>query len=45
MAEIESIPNLGAHRHATNLRRPGANLTGLTTMAPDFLGKQLLLFK
>ncbi len=42
---IPIVDPLGAHRHVTNLRQPGGNLTGLTTMAPDFLGKQLQFFK
>ncbi len=30
---------------ARTLRRPGGNVTGLSTLAPDLIGKQLQLFK
>jgi len=36
---------IGANRYVTNLRRPGGNVTGLSSMAPDLVGKQLQLFK
>ncbi len=42
---IPIVDLLGAHRYVANLRRPGGNLTGLTTMASDLVGKQLQLFK
>jgi len=42
---IPIVDLLGAHRYVANLRRPGGNLTGQTTMAPDLIGKQLQLFK
>jgi len=42
---IPIVDPLGAHRYVENLRRPGGNLTGLTTMASDLVGKQLHLFK
>ncbi len=36
---------IGADRYVTNLRRPGGNITGLSSMAADLIGKQLQLFK
>ena len=36
---------VGADNHVENLRRPGGNLTGLSSRAPDLIGKQLALFK
>ncbi len=43
-----TIPIVAIHnadRYVTDLSRPSGNLTGLTTMAPHLLGKQLSLFK
>jgi len=42
---IPIVMVVSADRYVTNLRRPGGNVTGLTTMAPDLVGKQLHLFK
>ncbi len=42
---IPIVIMIGAERYVTNLRRPGGNFTGLSTMAPDLVGKQLHLFK
>ena len=42
---IPIVAPFGADRYVANLRRPGGNLTGLTTMASDLVGKQLQLFK
>lgn len=37
--------NLVARGWARSLRRPGGNITGVSTMAPDLAGKQLQLLK
>ena len=42
---IPIVAPLNADTYVANLRRPGGNLTGLTTMASDYVGKQLQLFK
>ncbi len=42
---IPIVIMIGAERYVTNLRRPGGNLTGLSHMASDLVGKQLQLFK
>jgi putative tryptophan/tyrosine transport system substrate-binding protein len=42
---IPIVDPLHADLYVANLRRPGGNLTGLTTMASDYIGKQLALFK
>ena len=42
---IPIVDPVGAHKYVANLRRPGGNLTGLSSMAPDLVGKQLQLFK
>ncbi len=42
---IPIVALFNADRYVANLRRPGGNLTGLTTMASDLVRKQLHLFK
>ena len=42
---IPIVVGVGADRYVTNLRRPGGNVTGLSSMAPDLVMKQLHLFK
>jgi len=42
---IPIVNPLNADHYVANLARPGGNLTGLTTMATDYVGKQLQLFK
>ena len=42
---IPIVDPLHADSYVADLSRPGGNLTGLTTMAPELLGKQLHLFK
>ena len=42
---IPIVIMVGADRYVTNLRRPGGNVTGLSSMASDLVGKQLHLFK
>lgn len=42
---IPIVNPLNSDNYVANLSRPGGNLTGLTTMASDYIGKQLTLFK
>ena len=42
---IPIVVAVGANTVVANLNRPGGNVTGLTSMASDLVGKQLELFK
>jgi putative ABC transport system substrate-binding protein len=42
---IPVVIGVGVDRHVASLRRPGGNITGLSSIAPDLVGKQLQIFK
>lgn len=42
---IPIVIGVGADRYVADLRHPGGNVTGLSSRAPDLIGKQLALFK